>query len=187
MFIIEVDPYINRTMELFHTVLIFLSDEATFYQKFARNVLFTLFAFSFPITIFIGAVLNENKYEALYLETLSVLAVILSMKAYYAYSKKKDFILFYNKLCVHSVSDENEFFQIRETLTSFRNFSISIYSLGVTSLASLMIACLYENALPIKLWFPYSQENKICFWIAYCYVVLNSCMAIAMIQFTTLM
>lgn len=185
MFDIEVDPYFIRMIEIFH--LLFATDDATVCRKFGQKVFQMIFIICFPITIFVGAVQNDNKIEALYLATLAVLAIIISMKAYYAYSKKNDIILILNKMCVHSISQENVFLQIKKTLRSFRNFSFSMLLLGTTSLLSLMIACIYDNSLPIKIWFPLNwQENKISFGIAYCYVVLNSLMAVVMMQFTTM-
>lgn len=187
MFDIEVDPYINRMIEIFHFTLIFTTDEATWNQKLGQKILFVNFIVAFPITITVGALQNESKIEALYLATLAILSLILAIKAYYAYSKKNDVIKFFNKMCVYSISDEIIFWKVKKTLRSFRNFTFVMLLLGTISLVSLMVACVYDNALPIKIWFPLNwEENKIYFWIAYCFVVINSIMAIAMIQFTAL-
>lgn len=146
--------------------------------KLLKKVIYFLISLSFCVSLFSGSYLNVDYKESFFLTAAGIGGILQFVKLIYVLAKKDQILSFLNDICVHSLSDLNEFNEIQRKLNNFAKFGYVNIFITTTGIVGFHIVTLpvfaTEASLPLSIGFPLEwKNNQINYWLAHSFIAIG--------------
>lgn len=190
MFNIRVDEKLSRILNFFYLSGIWQKNKTNSWQVVFKFLHLITHA-SFAVSLLSGALVSEDKNEAIFLTAASMASSVLTIKLGYIMWLQEKTYAFLQDIGNHSIIDRSEFFQTNQKINNFLKFATIFLSLTFFGLAPILVYSLpifsNERKLGLNIGFPLDwRNNEIAYWTAYfyimyCYMFSIVCMLISVI------
>lgn len=131
----------------------------------------------FTLSIALGAFINEDKNQSLYLGVMGICALVQSAKTIFIYLRRNEASVWLNENCIHSVMNENDFKIINQKVNLFRKFSLAVIGLLTMLFFIFLFFPIFSSGrnLFINIWFPLDWKNNFVWYcMANLYLIITS-------------
>lgn len=174
---IQIHPLILQIIRAYHKFGMWQPDDAKWYRKVVRSVVFLLGSVGFTSALIGGSVIAENYNDSLYLLTAGIIVGVLIFKTYLNFVKGDRILNVLHAICLHSVPhDEQLLREVNRKLNNFKKFAT--FFLVIVLLILFTFLVLYcplltsEKKLPFNIWFPVDwRSSTLAHWLAYSFII----------------
>lgn len=175
MHCIEVHKTLNRMISALYFFGLWQSDNVSHCRSWCVRTWYLGVYGYVVIALAGGALTTDNENEMVFLAVLSIVAFVLEIRLYFFLLKKDVILGFIRNMGVHSIKDDEEFYQVNDKIKAFIKFVSSFEIMLVVAVSTMAIIALpfftSEKRLPLHYYFPFNwQENIILYITAYTFV-----------------
>lgn len=189
MYKIEIHPIIGHVIKVLQLFGMWHKDDESFYRKMAKKTINSTILLSLFASLASGAYLSKDMNESVYLSAATVASALLVVKLSYILSKQNQIHQFLNEICVHTVTDAEEFDEINIKLNNFARFGyMNMLSMVVAIFLFTILSLPFfssEKRLPLNVGFPLDwKESLLGYWLAHTFVITAVVFAVVVTFFT---
>lgn len=189
MYEIKPHPVIGHVITSLTLFGMWHRDDESVYLAIAKKVIYTIILVAFFASLGTGAFLAEDMNESISLSAAAVCTALMVVKLFYVLSKQKEVQEFLNDICVHSVTDVEEFDEITVQLNNFGKFGYAnVCSMFVSIFLIIALSLAFfpsEKQLPLNIGFPLDWKRSVWeYWVAHTFVIISLVTAMVVTFFT---
>lgn len=174
---IGIDPLMQLLVKLYYTIGIWQNGSSSKLRQIIRTSIFSFCAFSYPISLAGGGLINDDLGDSIFLWTLGIVVAVIEFKAFYVFFKQDNILTLLRATCTHSIpKNERLLYRVNKTLNVFKKCCIAfiILSVALTLIIMILSSPLTSDKLPFNIWFPLDYKSShVAHWVAHCFVFIN--------------
>lgn len=172
-----------KTHEIIDKIIIVLKatgmwqiEEQSYFRKLGKKLVVFTVGLSFTISLIFGAVISDDRNEAIFLLSIGISSALMDVKLAYVLWKKEEITTFLNRICTQVVRRKEELNEINKKLNSFAKLAYTAMITTSVSVSFFIVLTLpvfsAERRLPVNVAFPFDWKNCLLFyWMGHTFVI----------------
>ncbi|XP_037039749.1 putative odorant receptor 71a [Bradysia coprophila] len=165
---------IDRTISFFRRIGIWHGEVTPTMGQLILKLFYSIYHMFFFTSLYVGAITSDTTDESIFLAETAIVTTVLTIKIWMLIWKQRKIMRLFNRICIFSIRNEEEFEFFNEKVENFIKFVIIFACAAVfASFGNAIFPFIgKEKTLIVDIAFPLDYKNsEIGFWMAYIFFV----------------